>query len=599
MPEHNTAEPGRLLLVKSPYPLNSGSEPVFVFTGDPTQGPIEVIDTAPGVELPPRRLIDPATEPFRLKILHLNDLHGNFRSRNNGYVQPVLSRMVWRLNQLREDYRHNPNRGVLFLSGGDDMAGSAIGCLLEEHTNPLVHHAGYQILSQAGLDAEVIGNHDLDIGSAALGNAIRQDVRFPILCANLTDAPHMAGNYYPAAMFLRNGVRIAVIGITTTAKVKQRVSDPFRIVNPLPIVHNLLPALREYCDVVILLSHLGHHLDPKTGLVEHAGDLEMAQSLPHGSLQLIVGGHTHDAINEFGLSPTNIVNGIPIVQAGTLGRFLGEVTITINSHPTVTQAVLTPTSHLLADQNFETHVVEKVLEESLDQLCQELGPVGDHPDYQTEVVQNEFAAHESALANYITDAIVEICSWERRDVDFAMIDSSTANNGLRPLAPITLEDWYNLLPYADTILVSEVTKEQLMLLLKDNAFRVDIPGEPHTERGFLHFSRGIHYRINTHPERNRNRIEINTIFGKDLTVLEDRIYRIAYPSFTRRLCAAWERLVTESDLGLLMDIHQWQVQDTSIVMRDLMVDYIIEHNGITVESGADRDGRLKITHNEQ
>ena len=42
-----------------------------------------------------------------------------------------------------------------------------------------------------------------------------------------------------------------------------------------------------------------------------------------------MGGHTHHVLNETGLSAANIVNGIPIVQAGQLGHFVGEVDISV------------------------------------------------------------------------------------------------------------------------------------------------------------------------------------------------------------------------------------------------------------------------------
>ena len=53
------------------------------------------------------------------------------------------------------------------------------------------------------------------------------------------------------------------------------------------------------------------------------------RSLPAGTVHLIVGAHTHNVLNEAGLSAANIVNGIPIVQAGKFGQFVGEVDITV------------------------------------------------------------------------------------------------------------------------------------------------------------------------------------------------------------------------------------------------------------------------------
>jgi len=70
------------------------------------------------------------------------------------------------------------------------------------------------------------------------------------------------------------------------------------VTNPVQTIHNLLPAMRPLCDVMIILSHLGYSLNADSGAVSEAGDVELARSLPLGSVHLIVGGHTHNVLNE-------------------------------------------------------------------------------------------------------------------------------------------------------------------------------------------------------------------------------------------------------------------------------------------------------------
>jgi 2',3'-cyclic-nucleotide 2'-phosphodiesterase (5'-nucleotidase family) len=79
---------------------------------------------------------------------------------------------------------------------------------------------------------------------------------------------------------------------------------------------NLLPALRPLCDVLIVLSHLGYSLASASAVTAGAGDVELAQALPHGAVDLIIGGHTHSLLHESGFDPAQRINGIPVVQAG-------------------------------------------------------------------------------------------------------------------------------------------------------------------------------------------------------------------------------------------------------------------------------------------
>ena len=48
-------------------------------------------------------------------------------------------------------------------------------------------------------------------------------------------------------------------------------------------------------DVIIALTHMGHYDDGQHGS-NAPGDVELARSLPPGTVNVIVGGHSHDAV---------------------------------------------------------------------------------------------------------------------------------------------------------------------------------------------------------------------------------------------------------------------------------------------------------------
>ena len=105
--------------------------------------------------------------------------------------------------------------------------------------------------------------------------------------------------HLPAALLVTKGIRVGIIGLTTPGAIRQQPDSNLQVVNPLRVIQNLLPAIRPLCDVLIILSHLGHSLAASTATMRDAGDVELARSIPKGSVHLIVGGHTHRILNEF------------------------------------------------------------------------------------------------------------------------------------------------------------------------------------------------------------------------------------------------------------------------------------------------------------
>jgi len=572
----------------------AGAE-LFLFVGKVMEGPIEELELAPGVELPERRA-DLAEDPFRLKVLHINDLHGHIIRFHASPALPVFSKIVYHVRQLRRRVRDNPRAAVLFLSAGDDLVGTVLDELLGDDPDSYVMHAGYRLYSRAGVDASTIGNHDLDMGSQLLARAIEEDAHHPILSANLVGSRWLTDHYYPAALMVVKGVRVGLIGLSTPAAIKPQQDAGLHVANPVQAVHNLLPALRPVCDVIVILSHLGYSLSGSSGSVSEAGDVELAQSLPPGAVHLIVGGHTHHVLNEQGLTPDNIVNGIPIVQAGTLGSFIGEVDITVHerSCAAVTNARLTVTSTLPTDETFEADVVRPILEMAQPFFEEELGVVADHPDLSTDAVRNAFASEESALANFITDALVIQTRANGYIVDLAAIDDSCMRCGLPVGRPLKFSDWFQLMPFPDTIRLCWLKGAELMALLEDNACRADRPDEPNTDRGFLQFSRQVRYTIDLGEERAAATARDITVAGRPLAEQLERSFLMACTSFTRQSAQTWERLAGRLHDYAFVNVHAFPHLDPHLFLRDLLVAYIREHGGVTEEGGVRRDGRVKF-----
>ena len=586
--------PGCLhLLQGQPNPNGAPDAALYLLAGDATAGPITEIIPARGVQMPPSHL--PLDRPVRIKLLHFNDFHSHISSFTAQGDVPIFSRMAFWLRGTCARYADDPQVAVLSATVGDESGGSIFDALLGSAPESYQVHAGYRLYSEVGIDVGALGNHDLDRGVALLAHAIRQDVRFPVLAANVTGSQELAACCFPAAIFVVRGVRVGFIGLLTPAQIRPEPNSERRVTDPVAAALNLIPAVRPLCDVLIILSHLGYSLNQHSAAVHTAGDVELARSLPAGSVHLIVGAHTHHVLNEGGLSASNIVNSIPIVQAGKFGQFVGEVDITVQESAVVTHARLTPTIDLPVDEPFELEHVQPLLARVRRYRDRIIGRVADDPDLGTDAVRNSFAAGESAFANFIADALTFQAQAQGNPVDIAMIDASSVGCGLPIGKPMTFGDWFEVMPFVDTLCLVRLSGRELLMLLQDNAQRLDRPGQPHTERGFLHFSRNVRYAIRLDAASDSAQAEDMVVDGQPLGRSLDRTFLTATTSFVRGLAGGWEAHARTQHGRPLLDLQQLPQEYTALFVRDLLVAYMTTHGGVLPEGGAQRDGRLRVS----
>jgi len=278
-----------------------------------------------------------------------------------------------------------------------------------------------------------------------------------------------------------------------------------------------------------------------------------------------------------------------------LGRFLGRVDITIRNHvASVTNVRLMPTVNLPIDQEFEQQEMQPLIAQARSLFTRSLGKVENDPNLSTDVVRNTFAAGELALANFITDAMIDRLLLTGHNVDLSMIDASCVRRGLMVGKEVTFGDWFNLMPFADTIRLYRMSGSQLHNLLQDNASRIDRPGEPHTERGFLQFSHQVCYTVelgHTCAEASADDITVNSI---PLIEQMEHIFTVAATSFTRELAFNWEVCTEQQIEPPLMNLHAVPYSETDVFLRKELVAYIQEQGGVTRAGGARLDGRLRV-----
>lgn len=266
---------------------------------------------------------------YKMTILHTNDHHGHFwRSEYGEYGLAAQKTLV---DSIRKEVAQEGG-SVLLLSGGDINTGVPESDLQDAEPD-------FRGMNLIGYDAMAVGNHEFDNPLTVLRQQEKW-AKFPFLSANIYQKSTGERLFKPWAIFTRQDIKIAVIGLTTddTAKIgNPEYFTDIEFRKPAEEAKVVIQELNmnEKPDVIIATTHMGHYDNGDHGS-NAPGDVEMARSLPAGSLAMIVGGHSQDPVcmASENKKQVNYVpgtpcapdkqNGIWIVQAHEWGKYVGR-----------------------------------------------------------------------------------------------------------------------------------------------------------------------------------------------------------------------------------------------------------------------------------
>ncbi|MGF1873512.1 bifunctional UDP-sugar hydrolase/5'-nucleotidase UshA [Photobacterium indicum] len=270
-----------------------------------------------------------ADKTYKITILHTNDHHGRFWQNKNGEYGMAARKTL--LDELRTEVQAEGGTALL-LSGGDINTGVPESDLQDAEPD-------FKGMNMLGYDAMALGNHEFDNPLEVLR---KQEAwaEFPMLSANIYDKETGKRLFQPYQIFEQQGIKIAVIGLTTedTAKIgnPEYISGiDFR--DPKSEAKKLIAELKETekPDVIIAATHMGHYENGNRG-VNAPGDVALARYVDEGDLDMIVGGHSQEPVCMEGPNMYNKnfnpgdacqpdqQNGTWIVQAHEWGKYVGR-----------------------------------------------------------------------------------------------------------------------------------------------------------------------------------------------------------------------------------------------------------------------------------
>ncbi|EKA1000989.1 bifunctional UDP-sugar hydrolase/5'-nucleotidase [Cronobacter sakazakii] len=264
-----------------------------------------------------------------ITILHTNDHHGHFW--RNEYGEYGLAAQKTLVDSVRREVTAQGG-SVLLLSGGDINTGVPESDLQDAEPD-------FRGMNLIGYDAMAVGNHEFDNPLSVLRQQEKW-AKFPLLSANIYQKSTNERLFKPWAIFKPQGIKIAVIGLTTddTAKIgNPEYFTDIEFRKPADEAKLVIQELQqnEKPDVIIAATHMGHYDNGDHGS-NAPGDVELARALPAGALTMIVGGHSQDPVCMASENKKQVdyvpgtpcapdrQNGTWIVQAHEWGKYVGR-----------------------------------------------------------------------------------------------------------------------------------------------------------------------------------------------------------------------------------------------------------------------------------
>jgi 5'-nucleotidase/UDP-sugar diphosphatase len=428
-------------------------------------------------------------QDVRLTIIHTSDIHSrlfpyNFTPNKSDQDFGLLPGAgpyggMARIAHLVKEIRGSTDRS-LWLDSGDAWEGAPV-------FNEFKGEPEIRALSLAGLDGEVLGNHEFDLGSTPLFQMIDQWSQFPHLVANYGfDDPadktqrSLRDVVQPFQVYDVQGIKIGVIGMgnedTLASSFEGGNGLGFRALDDYAVMQQYVALLRPTVDVLVVSSHLG--LDNDEGLSASQVDDPNAALAVKG-VDLILGGHLHIVTNPPKLLPNGDDSLICktqdcstlLVHSGAFAKYVGRIDLVI--HVGTDNADPEKRSRIVSFAYENQPVYEAVPEDAdvanllqpyLIKLNQDINLggvfawVGPPATYNKgKITRNDTTGGDSQLGNLVSRAMQAQIGVEAQ---FAFTNSLGIRADFEPGA-LTNEQMYNVFPFENTIVVMYLSGQEI------------------------------------------------------------------------------------------------------------------------------------------
>jgi 5'-nucleotidase len=537
-----------------------------------------------------------AGQDLRLTILHTSDIHSRLlpyhfepsytdtdvlglpeKNPCPGYdIQPdwcdendYIYGGIARIGAILDEERARSSR-VLHLDSGDSFQGALV-------FNEFSGEAEMRLMTEIGLDAAVVANHEFDKGANNLAEQYGAWGGFDFLAGNynfenasLPWAPELENIILPSRLYDLDGLRVGVIGLGNVSSLNSIYDESnsmgIRVIEPEQVLTREASILRSQgADIIVALSHMGLH-----------EDTYHATTMP--DIDIVIGGHHHIATRP-PIVVTNEVTGrqVPVVHSGAFAKFVGRIDLVIRDGKIQSfDHALRPVANF-SDENGVPQLARKaevvdILEEYEEALATTYN-TGQVIGYANETLRRYGkSGGDSMLGNFAAEAMR---FYPGVETEIALTNTLGIRSDI-PAGNITVDALFNSMPFDNTITTMFLSGREVQEML-------DFVSDRSTDRGCSSQAQvaGIDFTMVCNPD-NPHAADVR-INGLDLD--PNGTYELATNNYIAHGGSGFE----------VLERNTTQV-DTGISIRDVVMSAMIQHHtlpqpdeGICVE-----DGRIAI-----
>ncbi|MDV5053275.1 bifunctional UDP-sugar hydrolase/5'-nucleotidase UshA [Vibrio sp. T13N] len=514
-----------------------------------------------------------ADTTYKLTVLHTNDHHGRFWQ--NRYGEYGMAARKTLIDDLREEIQAEGG-SVLLLSGGDINTGVPESDLQDAEPD-------FKGMSKIGYDAMALGNHEFDNPLDVLFKQ-QEWASFPMLSANIYDKNTGKRLFQPYAMFKKQGIKIAVIGLTTedTAKLgNPEFIEQIDFRDPKEEAKNLIAELKdtEYPDLIFAVTHMGHYENGNRG-INAPGDVALARYLNEGDLDMIVGGHSQEPVCMEG---PNVIkksfkpgdecqpdqqNGAYIVQAHEWGKYVGRADYEFrNGELSMVSYDLIPVNlkkKIKVDGQSQRVLIQEEIEQD-EAMLEFLRPYQEKGQGKLNVKiaesNGKLEGDRSVVRYQQTNLgrLIATAHMERAKADFAVMNSGGVRDSIAA-GDITYKDVLTVQPFGNMVSYVDMTGKEVLDYLNVVATK------PVDSGAYAQFA-GIAMSINNG--------EVTNVFIGNKQLRLDGNYRFTVPSYNAAGGDGYPKI--DDHLGYV---------NTGFTDAEVLKDYLETHSPIDVNEYA-------------
>ena len=421
-------------------------------------------------------------EKSEVTILYTNDVHT--------YIDKQAPKLTYAaIAALKQSYQ-DAGKKVLLVDAGDHVQGTAYGSM--DQGASII-----ELMNAAGYDVATPGNHEFDYGMDRAKELMR-DADFPYLSCNWVDLRTNLRVLPEIKVFVRGGVRIAFVGITTPETFTKSTPAYFMNKAQTKYIYDILggedgqklySAVQKavdkakcLADVVIGLGHLG--VDPSSS------PWTSEEVIAHTTgFDAFIDGHSHTVMENKQVADAS-GRLVTLTQTGSYFANVGEMTIAPDG---------TISTRLVSTYDQEDPAVaaeQAAWVSSVDEMLGEKIAVADTKFYITDPAtgKRRIRSGETNLGDFVADGIYTYFNEvEQLHCDIAIMNGGGIRSD-EDAGYWTFKTCKQVSPFGNVACLMSVTGKQIQDALE---FAARFAGEDGKENGGFLQVAGATYEIHT------------------------------------------------------------------------------------------------------